>query len=263
MTGPEAVARLFGVGLLWMGVHCAGMCGPLLLGLDVSGSRGGSSVVGGAWRTALYQLGKACSYAVLGAVAGLVGAGLEEVSARAGAVLAIGFGVFALLHTSGALRAGVGIVGGGSLFKVGAPVQVGAPPTTTERLLSRLRPLLVSRHPLRPFFLGMALAFLPCMISLWALGLAALTSSPAWGAVVMLSLALSTTPLLIATSLLARGALLLPVRLSVRLRGRLQRASALVAGSWLVLIGLAALDVIDHVHVPFSLAGRGFVLMLF
>lgn len=260
MTGPEAVARLFGVGLLWMGVHCAGMCGPLLLGLDVSGTQAGSSVVGGIARTALYQLGKACSYAVLGALAGVVGARLEEVSTQAGAVLAVVFGAAALLHTSGVLRSA-------DRGEGRATVQIGATPTTTERalsaLLSALRPLLGSRHPLRPFFLGLGLAFLPCMISLWALGLAALTSSPAWGALVMVSLALATTPLLIATSVLARSAHLLPVRVSPRLRGQLQRASATVAGAWLVLIGLAALDVIEHVHLPFALAGKRFVLMLF
>ena len=252
MTGPEAVARLFGVGLLWMGVHCAGMCGPLLLGLDVAGTRAGSSAAGGALRTVLYQLGKACSYAVLGALAGLVGAGLEEVSARAGAVLAVTLGVVALVQVSGLWRFVVPRAPAGT-------VQIGAPTTTTERLLARVRPLLVSRHPLRPFFLGAALAFLPCMISLWALGLAALTSSAAWGAVVMLSLAAATTPLLVLTSLLSRGA----GWLSPSVRAWLQQASAAVAGLWLLLIGLAALDVVSHVHVPISVAGRSFVLMLF
>jgi sulfite exporter TauE/SafE len=267
VTGPEAVGRLFGVGLLWMGVHCAGMCGPLLLGLDVAGTRAGSSAVGGAARTLLYQLGKACSYAVLGAGAGLLGAGLEQVSTRAGAVLAVIFGVIALLHASG-LRARAG----------SGTVQIGQKPThtshatpaqrakrgegtfrTTTTLLSLLRPLLVSRSPLRPFVLGLALAFLPCMISIWALGLAALTSSPAWGALVMVCLALATTPVLIVTSIVARGARWL----SARMRARLQHLSAVVAGLWLLLIGLAGLDVVDHVHLPFALAGHSFVLMLF
>ncbi|MDP2341856.1 MAG: sulfite exporter TauE/SafE family protein [Deltaproteobacteria bacterium] len=251
MTGPEAVGRLFGVGLLWMGVHCAGMCGPLLLGLDVAGTRAGSSVAGGALRTLLYQAGKGCSYAVLGALAGLIGAGLEEVSTRAGALLAVGFGVLALLHSGGLLARARDDT-----------VQIGATKTTTTTtttLLSWVRPLLVSRHPLRPFFLGLALAFLPCMISLWALGLAALTSSPAWGALVMLALAAATTPLLILTSVLSRGARWL----SARARSRVQQASAVVAGLWLVLIGLAGLDLIDHAHVPLSIAGRSFLVMLF
>jgi len=250
MTGPEAVARLFGVGFLWMGVHCAGMCGPLLLGLDVAGTRAGTSALGGALRTVLYQLGKGVTYAVLGAVAGLVGAGLEEFSSRAGGVLAIVFGVAALAQLAGL----------SALWpKKRRLLAIGAPPATTDRLLGLVRPLLVSSHPLRPFALGLALAFLPCMIALWALGLAALTGSPLWGAVVMLSLTVATTPLLLLTSTLTRGFL----HLSPQLRGRLQRGAAAVAALWLILIGGAGLDLIPHVSRGVTLFGHGFMLMLF
>jgi sulfite exporter TauE/SafE len=137
----------------------------LLLGLDVAGTRAGTSALGGALRTVLYQLGKAVTYAALGAVAGLVGAGLEEFSSRAGGVLAIVFGVAALAQLAGL----------SALWpKKRRLLAIGAPPATTDRLLGLVRPLLVSSHPLRPFALGLALAFLPCMIALWALGLALL-----------------------------------------------------------------------------------------
>ncbi len=249
LSGPEAVAQLIGVGVLWMSVHCVGMCGPLLLGLDVPGTARGGSAVGGVGRMLLYQSGRALTYAAIGAVAGAVGAGLEAISTSAGAVLAIAMGAYALLHAHGV-----------QLRRPGAAVvQIGAPPSLTSRLVMLVRPLLQTQHPLRPFLLGVALGLLPCMIALWALGLAALTSSPMWGAVVMLTLVGLTTPLLV--SLAALSSLI--ARVPPAVRGAWQRISTTLAGAWLVLVGLAALDVIDHVHIPLRLFGRGLTLMLF
>lgn len=248
ITGPDAIARLTGVGLLWMGVHCAGMCGPLLLGLDVGGSRGGASAGGVAGRTLLYQSGKAVSYAVVGAVAGAVGSAAAFVDGHVTAVAAVVAGVVAIVVALGVLPK-----------RPTRVVKIGARQTTTDRLLSLARPALSSTHPLRPFLLGLVLAFLPCMISLWALSLAALTSSPLWGAAVMLTLAACTTPLLIVTSLIGRSASLL----SPSTRRALQTAGGVIAGAWLIAIGLAALGVVDHLHLPLHVGGRTFTLMLF
>ena len=248
MTGPDAIAQLIGVGVLWMSVHCVGMCGPLLLGLDVPGTARGGSAIGGVLRMLLYQSGRAVTYAILGAIAGVVGAGLEAVSTRAGAVLAVVLGIVALLQALGVRRR-----------RSPSIVSIGARPSMTTRLLARLRPVLQSTHPLRPVLLGMVLGFLPCMIALWALGLAALTSSPLWGALVMLSLVTLTTPLLV--SLGAVSAVLR--RVPVGVRAVWARVSTALAGIWLLLVGLAALDVVDHVHVPLRLFGRVFTLMLF
>lgn len=261
MTGPEAVARLTGVGLLWMGVHCAGMCGPLLLGLDVGGARaGGAGVWGVAVRTLLYQLGKAVSYAVVGAVAGAVGAGAEDVSGVVPGVFAVVAGAVAVVVAVGGLPGGLRSTP--DVVKIGStkkPAKATAAAALTQRLLTLAQPLLRSTHPARPFVLGLLLAFLPCMISLWALSLAALTSSPLWGALVMLTLAAFTTPLLVVTSVVGRGAAFL----SAAARRRLQQLGGVVAGAWLVAIGLAGLGVVDHAHLPLHVAGRDFVLMLF
>ncbi|HEY1100411.1 MAG TPA: sulfite exporter TauE/SafE family protein [Myxococcota bacterium] len=254
LSGPEAIAQLVGVGVLWMSVHCVGMCGPLLLGLDVPGTaRGTSSTIAGMGRMLAYQAGRAVTYAIVGAVAGLVGAGLEAVSTMGGAVLAVLLGVVAIGEAFG-LHAW--------WSKRTAPVvTIGAPPSRspTTTLVTLLKPVLLSTHPARPFVLGLVLGFLPCMIALWALGLAALTSSPLWGALVMLSLVALTTPLLV--SLGALSSLLRRIPGGVR---RLwQRGATLLAGVWLLLVGLAALDVIEHAHLPLRLFGRGFTLMLF
>ena len=42
---PSPYAQLLGLGLVWVSAHCAGMCGPLLVGLDVAGVRSGRTVV--------------------------------------------------------------------------------------------------------------------------------------------------------------------------------------------------------------------------
>ncbi len=256
MNGPEAIAQLVGVGVLWMSVHCVGMCGPLLLGLDVPGTGRGNGgfkqAAAGVGRMLLYQSGRAVTYAILGAIAGVVGAGLDVVSTRGGAVLAVVLGVVALAEAFG-LHAWI------SRRRGPAVVQIGGAPTLTMRLMAKVRPVLQMTHPARPFFLGLVLGFLPCMIALWALGLAALTSSPLWGAAVMLSLVALTTPLLV--SLGALSALLRRVPPSIRQVW--QRGSTALAGVWLILVGLAALDVIGHAHLPLRLFGRGFTLMLF
>lgn len=257
MTGPAALAQLLGVGLLWIGVHCVGMCGPLLIGLDIAGGtttpRGRVGVARGVGRTLLYQLGKAFSYAILGAIAGVVGAGLEAVAERGGAVLAIGLGLVAL-----GSAAGLSV----QRLRGPAPVQIGGRrrPGLVARFFVAVQTLLVQHpHPLRPLWTGAVMAFLPCMISLWALGLAALTGSPLWGAAVMSALAVMTTPMLLLVSLLSSSFQAVPAT-AKRL---LQRGLTAVAGVWLVLVGLAGFGVIAHQHLNVSIGDAHYMVMFF
>lgn len=213
LSGPDALAQLIGVGVIWMSVHCAGMCGPIVVGLGVTGPA----------RVLQYQAGRAVTYALLGAGAGLFGDGLTRVSSAAGAALAALMGAAALARALGvrvpARRAAV--------------VRIGARPSWLEATLPRaLR--LVDGAP--PFALGMALAFLPCMIALWALGLAALTASPAWGALVMVALVAMTTPWLLLAGTLARAS------------ARFSRALLGVAGAWLLLVAAAGTGLVSHAH---------------
>jgi uncharacterized protein len=94
--------------------------------------------------------------------------------------------------------------------------------------------------------LGAMLGLLPCMITLWALGLAATTGSALHGAGVMVLLVVMTTPVLL-------GVTLLPRLLRRLVRGRaaslMPDILAGLSGLWLFLVGLAALGVIPHEHV--------------
>lgn len=94
---------LLGASLLGS-VHCAGMCGPFVCFY----ATGGSGASRGAH--AAYNLGRLVSYLVLGAIAGMVGSGVERLGALAGltrgaAILAgalmIGWGIATLLGSRG------------------------------------------------------------------------------------------------------------------------------------------------------------------
>ncbi|HRE89162.1 MAG TPA: sulfite exporter TauE/SafE family protein, partial [Myxococcota bacterium] len=92
-TAPAAYAQLLSVGLLWISFHCAGMCGPLLIGFDVAGAARGVRALPGALGVLTYQAGRALTYLLLGALAGLVGRGLAAVFEPAGAIFALLFGL--------------------------------------------------------------------------------------------------------------------------------------------------------------------------
>lgn len=263
---PSPYAQLLGLGLLWVSAHCAGMCGPLLVGLDVAGVRSGNSALRGAGSVLLYQLGRSLTYAWLGALCGLLGAGLARVLRPAGSVLAIALGVVALwpfARTLGQSLLRRPTAAPGLLrLRRSAADQDGKswPLRSVERAHDLLQPLLASTHPLRPLALGAAMGLLPCMLVGWALGLAALSGSALRGALVMLLLVAMTTPMLLAVTALPR---LARFRASSTLRTRLARALPAVAGVWLLLCGAAGLGLIQHRHLGVTVLGRPLLLMLF
>lgn len=250
MSTADAVLRLVGVGVVWMAVHCAGMCGPLLIGLDVGGCSRGAGPGKAALRMLGYQGGRAVTYAALGALAGLVGGGLESVSRHFGAGLAVLLGLIAFARAASLLvprrrrrAAPLVTIGGARKIDVAA------------RLAAVARPLLVSHSRWRPALLGAALGFLPCMIAYWALGLAATTGSAWGGAVVMLSLVVMTTPIIVAIG----SAVRVFAKIPAVIRQRMPAVLLAVSGLWLVLVGLAGAGVIDHAHVGL---GGGYMIML-
>jgi sulfite exporter TauE/SafE len=249
-AGPAAVLHVFSVGVVWMSVHCAGMCGPLVGGLDVSGcaTRGKSARAGGL-SMLLYQGGRAFTLASLGAAVGLVGAGLGRAIEGGGVVVALALGAFFLFRALRGEREA-------TLVTLGKPR--GARALGPALLQALTAPLLRSTSSLRPLALGAVMGFLPCMIVVWALGLSASTASPLWGALTMLALVVVTTPVIVAIGVLPR----LGQRLPLTLRRVLPRVLLGVSGLWMLLMGLAAAGVVGHVHVPVTLFGRGFQMMV-
>lgn len=253
LTLPAAYSQLLGVGVLWIALHCAGMCGPIVVGLDVAGSRCGTGPGGGLLRLLAYQGGRAITYSLLGATAGLVGAGLKTALTGGGGVLTVVLGLGTLGYALRPRRRS-------AMTEV---VQIGRQPprSIAERALAvvrtRLLPLTSQADLSSRIMLGAVLGLMPCMITLWALGLAASTTSPIHGAGVMVLLVVLTTPTLALASAAGRWLR----RLSPRVVVKLQRGLLVLSGVILVLAGLAALDVIDHAHLGFMAGGRHYMVM--
>lgn len=239
----SAYAQLLSVGLVWITFHCAGMCGPLVIGFDVAGVGRGLPAWRGALRILVYQLGRMTTLMTLGALSGLAGRGLAKVFAPAGAILSLAFSAIVV----GALVTKLVALHRQKHAPTNAPVRVrtrleGAPPPRRWSFGALLRPLSMHGTVGGTWLLGALMGFLPCMIVIWALGLAATTASVFDGAAVMALLVAMTTPMLLGVTLLPRA---LPSRVMRWAPQVLMGVSAV----WLAAVGLAGLEVVPHVHM--------------
>lgn len=213
----QAIAVVTALGLAWTAGHCAGMCGPLLLGLGVVRHDPAAGRWGGAVRAlgrlAAYQAGRALGYAGLGAAAGWLGNGLatrlQGGEVVLGALVAGGCFVAAAHHLGWVpwRRDPSAAAAPGLVARFGGAV---------HRRLGRV-------PGLGPAALGLALILLPCGIVWWTLGVAAATAHPLHGALVMVTLVVITTPAL-------AGVALAPALLPVAWRTRV----AAWAGAWMI-----------------------------
>lgn len=171
-------------------VHCVGMCGPFVLGV-AAGPTGARTR---ALQQILLQLGKATSYAFLGALAGAAGATVIGSTVRhAGQALAVVAAVAMVL-------AGLGLLG---LRARGAAAPWAAP------LYARaIGPLVRERPAGFSLVVGMLMGLLPCGLVYAGLAAAAASGSPAQGALILAGVALGTVPALTVT---AFGGALVPV----------------------------------------------------
>lgn len=248
-------AQVVGIGVIWVTVHCIGMCGPIMASLTAAtGVDRAESARGRLWRALKavlsYQGGRAVVYAALGAAAGAVGAGaqalIEDVAKTAGLVVAgaiLAAGVWKLLPL-GALTSD----------------QTKTPWAAkwTGWALRRIGRRLPSSGPGRMAAFGFVLGFLPCVLMFWVLGIAASTASVVHGAAIMVLLVAMTTPVLVAA---ACGSSLPGVFRHLR-SDRVIGGAMLVSGLWLALIAAAANGWIGHLHIPFEIRGRELVVML-
>jgi sulfite exporter TauE/SafE len=175
---------LFLAGLGGSLVHCAGMCGPFVIGQVMADAEGAQGF--GEWRrlagAALvpYHLGRATTYTALGALAGTMTALFADTVSFAwiSAVLLMAGAAFMLAQALGMAAGSGGIL---------APA------------LARLAtPLSASRRPAARYGLGLVLGLLPCGLIYGALGVAAGTGSPWRGAIAMAAFAAGTVPALVA-----------------------------------------------------------------
>lgn len=246
-------AQLVGVGVVWISFHCAGMCGPLVLGLDLGGHAEASAGASRLQRLGsasvnllLYQSGRSITYAVMGALAGWGGqalqGGIEQVSRVAGLVLALGLVLAGVVSLLGGVP---GSREGGWSDRMGQAL--GA---TAARIRAR-------GGRLSKLYLGVVLGLLPCMIPVWAMGLAASTQSALHGALIMVLLVWLTSGVIFGFGLaptVARGR-------ASRLLGRSLPVMLILSGVWMGLIAAGANGWIEHLSIGFTLGGEGYAVM--
>ena len=184
-------AQLFSLGLVWVTFHCAGMCGPIVIGFDVAGATRGVSTLSGGLRLLIYQAGRATTLATLGAFAGLGGHALKAAFEPGAAVFALLFGatllIVTLVRALPKRRAPVRP----KLSIDRAPRQVSTVYSTVYQTVYQwMRELSLTGTRPAVWLLGVLMGCMPCMIVIWALGLAGLDVVPhlavsAWGHMVM------------------------------------------------------------------------------
>jgi hypothetical protein len=211
-------------------LHCAAMCGGLVAWYAGSQTDRGTSLRS----HAAYHGGRFATYLTLGAVAGLLGAGLD----RAGSSLS-GLGSLAAVVSFALLL----LWGGARLLEAsGARLpQWSGFQRAYGRVLARLARLTKWPRPLAAGLLGLASALLPCGWLYAFVLVAAGTGSASNGIAVMVAFWLGTVPMLLGLGL-GLGALL----------GRLRRNLPLLGASAIVVVGLVGL--LGRVNVPARLA---------
>ncbi len=209
-------------------LHCVGMCGPLVAFAvgDPTGQRRVSRV----GLHAAYHGGRLLTYALVGAVCGVLGAAVDQGGARLG------------FHRAAALLAGTMMIAVG-LAAVLRTVSVRLPhvpfPGSIHRWILAGQRAAFALTPLpRAFSTGLLTAFLPCgWLYLFALK-AAGTGSPLWGASFMIAFWLGSVPALV---LVGAG-----VQTLARLFGR---RLPLVTAVVIVLLGVFTLAFWMHTPV--------------
>lgn len=223
---------LFGLsGLVLVSFHCVGMCGPLMLVFcfGETAQTPFARARSAATQLLCYQSGRLLVYLVLGVLVGLIGSALHQQLLGFAKVLtiitAIAFFLYALIR----LRV--------------IPLKISdAHPTW----LSNGMRFVLANHRKNPhqraFMLGLVMAFLPCVLVFWALGLAASRGHPLDGGLLMVGLVVLTTPVLF----FAAAAPALWGKIHRLLQDRVAPWAMLFSACWLGLIALAANGVIAH-----------------
>ncbi|MDX2152354.1 MAG: sulfite exporter TauE/SafE family protein [Bryobacteraceae bacterium] len=188
MTFLEVFAPL-GLGVV-SSLHCAGMCGPIVLAYTLPIERRRRLPLHLA-----YNAGRIATYAILGAVAGTLGGGMVTVGRMAGLERQA-----AIL--TGILMIAAGILAGGWLPKTGL-VRIGAGPGV-HGALSRAFGRFVRQGGVRSkFALGATMGLLPCGMVYAALVQAMSTSNALAGALSMALFGAGTSASLLAIGLLS------------------------------------------------------------
>lgn len=164
--------------------HCAGMCGPIALTLPLPGSTLLSKIYGGL----LYNGGRTITYALMGALFGLIGQGFHLIGFQQ--VISVVMGVIMILL----------VLFPGFFGKI---IPAGSCTTgMVARLKSGFSRLLSVRNFRSLLFIGLLNGLLPCGLVYMAVAGAIAAGNVASGALYMLFFGLGTIPMLLFISLM-------------------------------------------------------------
>lgn len=218
LVGSVLVASLLG------SAHCAGMCGPFAC--LYAGQSGGERP----WQAhAGYHLGRLVSYLGLGALAGMAGAGMNQLGDLAGfsRTAAVVAGALMVLWGAATIAASRGV------HVPGATV-----PPGFRRILSAAVARLQGRPPVaRATLLGLLTTLLPCGWLYAFVAAAASTGAGPRGGVVMAAFWVGTLPVMVAVGMAAQRGL-----------GPLRRRMPVVTAAVLVILGI--LTMAGRMSVP-------------
>jgi sulfite exporter TauE/SafE len=202
----------FTLGLLGS-LHCAAMCGPLMLALSVPPGGAGRFVAG----RVTYQLGRVTTYVLLGVVAGLIGKSI----------------FLAGLQRWLSIALGVAILAG---FLISKKISLTAP---VVRMVAKLKTAMSAQLRKRSFrslaLLGMLNGLLPCGLVYVAMAGAVSRGTLGEGVVYMATFGLGTLPTMLGISLSGK---LFPLPLRLKLGRAIPIGVCLLAGL-LILRGMA------------------------
>ncbi len=231
MTGELTVVAALMAGLVGSS-HCVGMCGGIAGALGMSAADTDRPFIRRVLFVSLFSCGRILGYAVIGALAGLLGQGLTE-------SLDIETWAMVLRSATGVLLVAIGLQIAFHL-RLLAPIE-----RSGAKLWARLSPLgrffLPAKRPDQALALGFLWGWLPCGLVYSMVLMAILVGDWPGSAVLMAAFGLGTLPAMTAMGLVSSGA-------AVRAPGTTLRR---LAGIVLILFGIWT------AAVPFLSGGDG------
>lgn len=209
----ELLIAAFSLGILGS-FHCVGMCGPIALALPVHHLSKGGRITG----IVLYNIGRAFTYALMGAIFGALGMGV--ILAGYQQALSIGLGVLLLLTV---VLPTVRKDGFFSMFF----------PSLAQWLKARFSYLFAKRSYTALFLTGLFNGLLPCGLVYMALAGATASGDIFLGALFMAVFGLGTLPAMFSVTLFSS--------LSASFRKKMHRLAPVVAGVMACLLILRGL----------------------
>ncbi len=205
--------------------HCAGMCGPFVA-FAVGTGRGRSTTL-----HAAYNLGRLATYALLGAISGLLGQALNLGGAQVGIPQAAAVVAGAMMVTFGVVLL---------LRSLGVRLPEAPLPGFVRAIVMRSHRAALAMTPVRrATVIGLCSALLPCGWLYAFVITAAGTASALWGALVMVAFWLGTVPILLSLGVSVRALL-----------GTVGKRLPVVSAIAIVVVGMATL--FHRVAIPAS-----------